>query len=158
MRDANAEPVRVGGALAHLAFNVDTLEDQLAMRDRLRDRGVAVVGPLDHGFCHSIYFGGPEGLMLEVATSAAPVDERSWVDPEVVALLGLEDTIEQLKYPADYVSQGGTVPQVPFDPEKAFYFGAPGMFEKVVGMTDEDVTATFSMPEPPVQADAAREG
>ena len=59
-----------------------------ALRDRIRSRGVNVIGPLDHGMCHSIYFAGPEDLSLEIATSAAPIDARAWIDPEVVKLAG----------------------------------------------------------------------
>ena len=68
-----------------MAFNVDTLDDLYAMRDRIRDRGVPVIGPIDHGMCHSIYFAGPEGLSLEIACGGA-IDERAWIDPEVQAL------------------------------------------------------------------------
>ena len=74
------------GTMQHVAFNVDSLDDLLALRDRIRDRGVNVFGPLDHGMCHSIYFAGPENLALEIATSAVPIDERAWIDPEVVGL------------------------------------------------------------------------
>ena len=74
------------GNMQHVAFSVDTVDELLAMRDRIRSRGVRVLGPLDHGFCQSIYFGGPENLVLEVSTSAAAIDAEAWIDPEVVAL------------------------------------------------------------------------
>ena len=79
------------GTMQHVAFNVDSLDDLLALRDRIRDRGINVFGPLDHGMCHSIYFAGPESLSLEIATSAVPIDDRAWIDPEVVALCGIDD-------------------------------------------------------------------
>ena len=79
------------GTMQHVAFNVDSLDDLLALRDRIRDRGINVFGPLDHGLCHSIYFAGPEHLTLEIATSAVPIDDRAWIDPEVVALCGIDD-------------------------------------------------------------------
>ena len=53
------------GTMQHVAFNVDAFEDLMALRDRIRDRGVQVFGPIDHGFVQSIYFAGPEGLALE---------------------------------------------------------------------------------------------
>ena len=52
-------------------------------------RGVNVMGPIHHGMCDSIYFAGPEGLTLEVATSKDPIDGDHWIDPEVVALAGI---------------------------------------------------------------------
>jgi catechol-2,3-dioxygenase len=55
--------------MQHVAFNVDGIEDLLAMRDRIRNRGLNVFGPLNHGLCHSIYFAGPEHLSLEIATA-----------------------------------------------------------------------------------------
>jgi catechol 2,3-dioxygenase-like lactoylglutathione lyase family enzyme len=53
------------GTMQHLAMNVDSLDDLLAMRDRIRSRGVPVIGPMNHGMCQSMYFAGPEGLSLE---------------------------------------------------------------------------------------------
>src|SRR3954447_24196452 len=104
------------GTMQHVAFNVDTLDDLLALRDRIRSRGINVFGPLDHGMCHSIYFAGPENLALEIATSAAPIDERAWIDPECVELVGIDAAeLEALKQPAFYESQGGTVQQPPID-------------------------------------------
>ena len=96
------------GTMQHVAFNVDSLDDLLALRDRIRDRGVNVFGPLDHGMCHSIYFAGPENLALEIATSAVPIDERAWIDPEVVGLLGIDDDeLDAMKAPGAFESQGG---------------------------------------------------
>ena len=34
---------------------------------RLEEKGVAVFGPIDHHFCHSIYFFDPDGILLEFA-------------------------------------------------------------------------------------------
>jgi catechol-2,3-dioxygenase len=57
-----------GGAMQHVAFNVDSEADLLAMRDRLRTHGHFVMGPIDHGMCQSIYATAPEGLMIEFST------------------------------------------------------------------------------------------
>src|SRR6516162_665784 len=78
------------GVMQHVAFNVDTEEELLAMRDRIRSHGYWVVGPLDHGLCKSIYLAAPEGIMLEFATSEGkPIDAETWIDPEVVKLAGI---------------------------------------------------------------------
>lgn len=104
------------GTMQHVAFNVKNLDELLAIRDRIRDRGINVFGPLDHGMCHSIYFAGPENLALEVATSERPVDERAWIDPEVVRLCGIDDALlERLKAPAAFQHRGGAVPNPPID-------------------------------------------
>ena len=58
-----------GGAMQHLALKVSGQEELMAMRDRLRSKGVPVMGPLEHGMCCSIYFAGPENLALELSYS-----------------------------------------------------------------------------------------
>jgi catechol 2,3-dioxygenase-like lactoylglutathione lyase family enzyme len=137
------------GTMQHVAFNVDTLDDLLALRDRIRDRGVNVFGPLDHGMCHSIYFAGPENLALEIATSAVPIDERAWIDPEVVGLLHIDDDeLGAMTGPAAFASKGGAVPQPPIDPAKPHLKMAG--YERLMSMPDEEVTARLSQPDPPV--------
>ena len=100
------------GSMQHIALNVDTPEDLLAMRDRIRSRGINVFGPLQHGLCQSIYFGGPEGLALEIATSGsaiAPLDnDGTWIDRDVQALAGIsDDELAALMSPADYLAEAG---------------------------------------------------
>ena len=143
------------GTMQHVAFNVDSLDDLLALRDRIRDRGINVFGPLDHGLCHSIYFAGPEQLTLEVATSAVPIDDRAWIDPEVVALCGIdEDELAVLRAPADYAGHGGAVPNPPIDwsnPHQVM--GDEASYVKLMSLPDEVVTRKLSEPEPPVRVD-----
>lgn len=140
------------GAMQHLALNVDTEEDLLTMRDRVRSHGHWVMGPLDHGFCKSIYFAGPEGMMLEFSTSEGEaIDAESWIDPEVVKLNGISlEELEQYKNPPAFESQGGAVqnPEVDLnDPPMQF---PPGQ-EVVYSMPDKDVTEKLSETTPPVQ-------
>ena len=78
------------GAMQHLALNVDSYADLIAIRDRVRSHGHWVMGPLDHGFCKSIYLAAPEGIMLEFSTSeGGSIDAEAWIDPEVQALAGI---------------------------------------------------------------------
>ena len=144
------------GTMQHVAFNVDSDADLLAMRDRIRSRGIQVLGPLDHGLCKSIYFAGPENLSLEIASSAAPIDARAWIDPEVVALNGISAS-ELARYmkPAPYAGEGGTVAQPPFDPAKPNQTW-PANFQEVLSWPDEKVTATMSQNEPPVKVAVER--
>src|SRR5271169_2892452 len=55
-----AAPV-AAGVMQHLALNVDSEAELLAIRDRVRSHGYWVMGPIDHGFCKSIYLAAPEG-------------------------------------------------------------------------------------------------
>ena len=81
--------VSAPGTMQHLAFRVDNHADLLAMRDRIRTKGVNVIGPLDHGMCQSIYFAGPDQLTLEVACSEVGIDPARWIDPAVLAKAGI---------------------------------------------------------------------
>ena len=143
------------GAMQHLALNVDTEEELLAMRDRLRSHGHWVMGPLDHGFCKSIYFAGPEGLMLEFSTSeGGAIDQEAWIDPEVVGLNGInQEELERYKHPQPFASRGGTVQNPAVDPDNPPMHFPPGQ-DAVYRMSDEDVTAKLSETTPPVQPKA----
>ena len=50
----------------HLALEVKDLEALAAGKKRLEEHGVDVIGPIDHGFCKSIYFFDPSGHRLEM--------------------------------------------------------------------------------------------
>ena len=111
-----------------------------------------VIGPIDHGFCLSIYFAGPEGLTLEVSTSREAIDARAWIDPEVVGLAGISaDELERYKSPAPYKGEGGAVPQPPIDPDKPHLVYPPKAYEKLIGTPDDVMTATRSQTDPPVK-------
>lgn len=56
----------------HFAMETGSVEDVLAMRDRLKAHGVEVLGLVDHEFVKSIYFFDPNGLRLEVTTRTEP--------------------------------------------------------------------------------------
>ncbi len=150
----NAGNPCAGGTMQHVALNVDTIEDLLAMRDRIRSRGITVFGPLDHGMCHSIYFAGPEDLSLEVATSATPIDARAWIDPEVVELAGISaEELGRFRNPAPFAAKE-PVPQPALDTSKPFPRGySVEVYERLVSIPDEVVTAKFSENTPPVAVD-----
>ena len=149
---ANTASPSAPGTMQHLAFNVESAEELLALRDRIRDRGINVMGPLDHGMCQSIYFAGPEGLNLEISTSEVGIDERAWIDPEVTALVGISaDQLARYLRPATYSNEtGGPIPQPPIDPTKPHMLYPPKVYERIMTMPDDVLTARMSVPEPPV--------
>ena len=140
------------GAMQHVAFNVDSLDDLLAMRDRIRTRGITVFGPLDHGMCHSIYFAGPEDLSLEVATSAKPIDGRAWIDPEVVELAGISaEELERFRNPVAFHADERPIPQPAFNVDLPWPRGMPQeLYEAIISMPDDLLTARLSENTPPV--------
>lgn len=144
------------GTMQHLAMRVADETELLAMRDRLRAKGVPVMGPIDHGLCSSIYFAGPENLSLELACSAAPIDAEAWIDPEVVALAGISaEELKRYKQPAAYQDQKGAVAQ----PDLATAAGPhmtnypEGRYERVMSLPDEAVLHSVTN-EPPVKVSA----
>lgn len=143
------------GAMQHVAFNVDSDEELLNMRDRIRSRGINIIGPLDHGMCKSIYFAGPEGLCLEIATSSEAIDARAWIDPEVQALAGInQQELERFKNPAAYRGEGGKLKQPPYDASKPHQVYTPDVYKHLLAMSDEDILKRLSVPEPPVRVAA----
>ena len=100
------------GTMQHLALKVKDHDEMMAMRDRLRAKGVPVLGPMDHGMCVSMYFAGLENLSLELSYSSEPINNAQWIDPEVVALAGIsEEELERYKNPAAFPGSGGSVAQ-----------------------------------------------
>jgi catechol 2,3-dioxygenase-like lactoylglutathione lyase family enzyme len=139
------------GVMQHLAFNVDDLDQLINMRDRIRTKGVNVFGPVDHGVCHSIYFAGPEGLTLEVATSAAEMDQARWIDPKVLDRVGISaQEAERFKAPDDYAGAGGTVHQPTIDPAKPHQAYPPEMYKALMSMPDDQLAKMVSYNKPPV--------
>jgi len=144
------------GTMQHVAFNVDTDDELLAMRDRIRSRGLNVLGPLDHGMCKSIYFAGLEGLTLEIATSARAIDANAWIDPEVQALAGINDEeLARYKRPAAYKGEGGKLKQPPYDASKPHQAYPPEVYKMLLAMPDDELTKRLSVPDPPVRVAAA---
>lgn len=145
------------GAMQHIALHVDTLDDLLAMRDRIRSNGVQVMGPIDHGFCQSIYFAGLEGLALEVACGSA-IDERQWIDPEVQGLCGISvDELAALKNPSPLAAAESPVPQPAFDQSKPQMAFPPGVVELLMARSDGDTWEKASETTPPVSLVDERE-
>jgi hypothetical protein len=138
--------------MQHVAFRVDSHDELLAMRDRIRSRGVNVMGEIDHGMCRSIYFAGPEGLTLEVSTSETAIDPRAWIDPEVVALAGItDDELTRYTNPEHYAGEGGTVAQPPLDMSKPQMAYPPEVLAKIMSVPDDVITSSSSFAEPPVK-------
>ncbi|MFI2662500.1 VOC family protein [Micromonospora carbonacea] len=61
----------------HLAFHVDTAEELLDWRARLKAHGVRVTTPLAHELIESIYFDDPNGIQLEITR---PIREMAEID------------------------------------------------------------------------------
>ena len=135
---ANSAP----GTMQHLALKVRDKAALLAIRDRLREKGVPVLGPIDHGMCASIYFAGLENVSLEVAYSEESIDPQAWIDPEVVSLLNISDSeLESFISPPDYLDRNGTVKQPTLDSDAGPHMSnyPDGAYAQVISTPDEVV-------------------
>src|SRR5262245_43858368 len=143
-----ASPV-APGAMQHVALNVDSEAELLALRDRIRSHGYWVMGPIDHGMCKSIYLAAPEGIVLEFATSSGPIDADRWIDPDVVRVCGI-DARELVRYrhPEAFDSRSGAVPQTDHRAHPTLDF-PPGV-DSILTMSDEAIAEMLDFPTPPV--------
>jgi catechol 2,3-dioxygenase-like lactoylglutathione lyase family enzyme len=140
------------GAMQHIAFNVDDMDQLLAMRDRIRSHGVNVIGPVDHGFCHSIYFAGPDQLTLEVTTPMMTIEATTWVDPKALEALGISaEEGERFMRPPQYTGPS-PVPQPPYDPAMPHQTFPQKMYLKLLSLPDEEFSRRTSYPDPPIKA------
>ena len=140
------------GTLQHLAFRADSHADLLAMRDRIRSHGVNVIGPIDHGMCHSIYFAGPDQMTLEVAASQTAIDPERWIDPAVLEKAGI-NAEEAARFRAPAAFDGASpVPQPAYDPDKPHMAYPKEMYLQMLKAPDEAIAAGASYNHPPVPA------
>lgn len=146
-----------GGTMQHVAFNVDTDDDLLTLRDRVRSRGINIYGPIDHGMCKSMYFAGLEGLVLEIATSSEAIDHRAWIDPEVVELAGISPAeLDRFVNPAAFEGHGGSVSQPQYDPAKPHPTGMPlERYLRTLAVPDDVISAPTEYSKPPVAVSAS---
>lgn len=143
------------GTMQHLAFNVDSEEDLLAIRDRIRKKGVNVIGPLDHGMCKSIYFAGPDQMTLEVASGGEELNQEAWIDPSVVEKAGINlEELAQYKSPDAYAGEGGSVKQPDYDPEKPHQAYPKEMYEAMLKVPDDVISRPNEFSKPPVDVAA----
>ena len=137
------------GTMQHLAFRADDVSGLLALRDRIRSHGINVIGPIDHGFCKSIYFAGPDRLTLEVAAHVSAIDPARWIDPTVLAKAGISaEEADRFRGPAPYDGPMGLA-QPPYDPARPHMGYPEEMYQAILGMPDE-VIAARSYSAPPV--------
>ena len=140
------------GTMQHLAFNVTTRAELLAMRDRIRSRGVPVMGPIDHGMCTSIYFAGLEDMSLEVSTSEQAIDGNAWIDPEVVGLAGISaEELQRFRHPAKFDRPVRPVPQPALDGPGPHMSYPPAAYKAIMGMADDELNRRMSVIDPPVK-------
>lgn len=108
------------GNMEHIALNVDSLDDLMAMRDRLRSNGYVTLGPIDHQFCQSVYVPAAidGGMSIEFATWTGGMSDANF-DATCYEEAGYSASdIERFKNPAPFEGQGGLVENPELDSNK----------------------------------------
>lgn len=59
----------------HLAFEAASMDDLLAWQKHINDSGKTCLGPVDHGFVHSVYMYDPNGIQVEITCRAENTTE-----------------------------------------------------------------------------------
>ena len=151
----NPTAASAAGTTQHIALKVTDMDELLRMQNRLRSKDVPVLGPVDHGFCKSIYFAGPEGLALELSCSDTAINPDNWIDPEVVSRAGISpDELERYRNPPEFTAPEQPVSQPdPRGPGPHMSNYPPGIYEKLMAVPDKDIWDA-SENEPPVRTKA----
>lgn len=55
----------------HIAFEVPTMDNLLAWQNEINAKGVSCLGPINHGFVHSVYMYDPNGIQVEITCKDA---------------------------------------------------------------------------------------
>jgi catechol 2,3-dioxygenase-like lactoylglutathione lyase family enzyme len=141
------------GTLQHIALAADDEAHLLACRDRIRSHGVNVMGPLDHGFCKSIYFAGPDDMTLEIACPARELQPERWIDPAVCERAGIDaDDIARFRNPTPFAGTS-PVPQPAYDAAKPhMHYPSEELYKAILAAPDEALAAAAAYVEPPVPA------
>ena len=137
-----------GGAMQHIAFELDSMEKMYAMRDLFRNAGFGVLGPPGHSLSESMYTGAPEGVLLEFVTvdNCEPVCVDDWVSADGIDI-NEEELALYINQPARKI-QGGAVPQP--EPEVVIH-PAPipkPMFEKLGYLADKQYPESIRFQSP----------
>lgn len=92
-----AEPTHAAyGVFNHFAMEAGSVEEVDRWAAELREQGVDVLGPVNHGIIYSIYFHDPNGIRLELTTNLVP----SWKERENQAASDVREWIRLKQHTA----------------------------------------------------------
>jgi hypothetical protein len=100
--------------------------------------------------CQSMYFAGPEGLCLEVATGG-DINAKAWIDPEVQELAGINaDELAAFLSPPIHERPSEPVRQPAYDPSVPNLVYPEPVYQAMLAAPDE-VFWNAVTNEPPVK-------
>ena len=134
------------GGFQHVAFNVGTQAELLAMRDRIRKAGYQTIGTMDHGISKSIYLNAPENIIMEFTSSegGSELSSERWVDPKCAELCGISpEELTRYTNPPPLVLSDGSVPN-PTSSLVPLTLLPEGIRAATLAMTDEEFGAKMN--------------
>lgn len=139
------------GAFQHVAFNVGTHAELLALRDRIRSAGYQVLGTMDHGISKSIYLNAPENIIMEFTCTEDGIDLSPdlWVDPACAEHCGISaEELEKYVNPDPLEMTDGSV-ENPANPKLPLTMLPEPLRSQFVGMSDAEFSAQMDYAIPP---------
>lgn len=128
------------GAFHHVSFNVGTLAELLALRDRIRKAGYQVLGTIDHGIQKSMYLNAPEKIVIEFTSDEGsdPLTPEMWVNPECAESCGITaEELERYQNPPALEISDGTAPN-PKDPKIPLTILPKPMADELLSLSDDE--------------------
>lgn len=89
----------------HLALEVESMEELERMKVKIEAAGCDVVGPTDHGFCHSIYFFDPNGHRLELTYQTGSKEMMDDLRSSAETMLDKWDKSKEVQRDVSWVHQ-----------------------------------------------------
>ena len=103
--------------------------------------------------CKSISFAGSVQMTLEIACPGMLVSADRWVDPSVLAKVGISaEEARTYTNPDAFDGAGGAVKQPDFDPAKPHMAYPQDRYKMMLSVPDEALAAMADHSEPPVPA------
>ena len=145
------------GTMQHVCFNVGTQKELLALRDRIRNAGYQVIGPVDHGISKSMYLNAPENIIMEFATceDGKELTADMWVDPKCAELCGISpEELKSYMHPAPLALTKGTE-QMPKTPKLPLTLMPPPVLAEVLKMSDTELATKMNYTRAPNEKEVA---
>lgn len=98
----------------HFAFEVPSREDLLAWQQRINDKGVTCLGPVDHDFIESVYMYDPNGYQVEI-TCRTPryeqvlAEEKAGVREQMKQWTAKTRALKEERFGAEVLDKRGRV-------------------------------------------------
>lgn len=143
------DAVSARGTMQYLCLEVETQADLIALRSRIRSKGIHCFGPQPGERVPSIVFAGPDGMVLKIVVPSEPASEPMNLEAAAAAGLTAQD-IADLSSPVAFERPAAPLPNPPLGDSPDIRFPFPEKAAKLLAIVpDEWLYAALSQPHPP---------